>query len=435
VRPVDAEAIAVSATKRAAATGQAAVECEALEVLGRLLRERSADESIACLERAAALAEQHGLTNSHLRARHELALLRAYVDGDAGLLGETRDLAARQGALVTVAVMDLTLAELALAQFDRVGCLEAARRCVDASRRYRLATLPVAHLWLAGGHALADQEAEMEAAAARALEPDPDDPRILGDLWGRVRAVRSAVRTDHDRLRRDLDTMMDFARVAPTTTSLFPNRILWALLHTIDDDDHGAAARAELAAATHLTAWPLFEAASELIAAVAQGREGDGPAATARFAAATERMRPYGVGIALVHYLRLHAAEAAVRDGWGDPATWAREAEAFFSARGYDRIARWSRSLLAKAGAPVPRRGRGDSVVPSELRALGITSRELDVLKLIAAGLSNRRIAERLVLSPKTVEHHVTSLFDRTGIRNRAALGDFARANRVGDGP
>jgi len=70
--------------------------------------------------------------------------------------------------------------------------------------------------------------------------------------------------------------------------------------------------------------------------------------------------------------------------------------------------------------------------VPPELRALGITSREVDVLKLVADGLSNRQIAERLVVSPKTVEHHVTSLFDRTGIRNRAALGDFARANGVG---
>ena len=108
-------------------------------------------------------------------------------------------------------------------------------------------------------------------------------------------------------------------------------------------------------------------------------------------------------------------------------------AEAFFGARGYDHIVRWCRSLLARAGAPVPRRGRGESVVPPELRALGITSRELDVLKLIVDGLSNRQIAERLVLSPKTVEHHVTSLFDRTGIRNRSALGDFARANRVGD--
>ncbi|MEY2433620.1 MAG: hypothetical protein QOC92_3345, partial [Acidimicrobiaceae bacterium] len=95
---------------------------------------------------------------------------------------------------------------------------------------------------------------------------------------------------------------------------------------------------------------------------------------------------------------------------------------------GYQVVARVCRSLMAKAGAPVPRRGRGESLVSPSMRALGITSRELDVLKLIAEGLSNREIAERLFLSPKTVERHLTSLFDRTGIRNRGDLGRFAQS-------
>jgi DNA-binding NarL/FixJ family response regulator len=67
-------------------------------------------------------------------------------------------------------------------------------------------------------------------------------------------------------------------------------------------------------------------------------------------------------------------------------------------------------------------------VVPESLRALGITSRQVDVLTLIAEGLSNREIGERLFLSPKTVERHLADLFDRTGIRNRRDLGEFARS-------
>ena len=63
----------------------------------------------------------------------------------------------------------------------------------------------------------------------------------------------------------------------------------------------------------------------------------------------------------------------------------------------------------------MPRRGRGDSEVPASLRALGVTSREVDVLKLVAAGRSNKEIAAELHLSPKTVERHLCSLFDRTG--------------------
>jgi DNA-binding NarL/FixJ family response regulator len=120
------------------------------------------------------------------------------------------------------------------------------------------------------------------------------------------------------------------------------------------------------------------------------------------------------------------AARAAVRDGWGNPVRWLREAEAFFGAGGYDRLARRCRTMLGEAGAPVPRRGRGDSEVPPSLRALGVTSREVDVLKLVGAGRTNKDIAEALFLSPKTVERHLSSLFARFGVANRRDLADQA---------
>jgi class 3 adenylate cyclase/DNA-binding CsgD family transcriptional regulator len=420
----DARVLAHAAIERARATQQPAVECEALEVLGRADRYEADEADLAWFERSAAVAASHGLTTWEVRARHEIALMSAYLQGDTGPLHEVRDLAARSGALVSVAVMDLVLAEIGLGNFDRTLCLESALRCVEASRRYGLATLPVANLWLAGGYALADDVPAMKAACERALEPEPDDPRILGDLWGRARATSSMVRDDRDQLRRDLDTMMSYVRVAPITTSVFPNRIFWALLHTIDDDDHGAAARAELESAEHLKAWPTFALTVEAISAVALGREGRVEEATARYASAASR-HPYGCDEGSVRYFHLLAAEAAIRDRWGDPVTWLRQAEAFFAARGYDRIVRRCRSLLAAAGAAVPRRGRGESVVPEKLRAMGVTSRELDVLKLVAEGLSNREVAERLFLSPKTVERHLSSLFDRTGRRTRGTLAEL----------
>ena len=57
----------------------------------------------------------------------------------------------------------------------------------------------------------------------------------------------------------------------------------------------------------------------------------------------------------------------------------------------------------------------------------------LDVVagELVSEGLPTREIAARLVLSPRTVEHHVASLLARTGLRSRAELAAFARANRV----
>ena len=57
-----------------------------------------------------------------------------------------------------------------------------------------------------------------------------------------------------------------------------------------------------------------------------------------------------------------------------------------FAEHGYERLVRRARSMLGDAGAPVPRRGRGESEVPTSLRALGVTSRELDPQAGVAHG-------------------------------------------------
>ena len=71
------------------------------------------------------------------------------------------------------------------------------------------------------------------------------------------------------------------------------------------------------------------------------------------------------------------------------------------------------------------------STVPADLRALGVTSREVDVLTLVADGLSNREIAERLVVSPRTVEAHVERLLTKTGASNRRELAQVATRTGV----
>jgi DNA-binding CsgD family transcriptional regulator len=414
------------ALEGARATDQPAVECEALLVLGRVAGYGPDGTTTYWFEQAATVAGRHGLSTWEIRARHEVALVATYVGDDVAPLLEARALAARHGAMVSVAVMDLALAEIALGGFDHELCRAAAGRCVEASRRFGLATLPVANLWLAGGHALAGDVPAMEEAARMALEPDPDDPRILGDLWGRVRAASAIVSDDRDDLRRCLENMMGYVRVAPLTTSIYPNRIFWVLLRTIDDDDHGAAARSELASASHLRSWPLYVRALELIEAVALGRAGRGDEATRRYTSAATDLNP-GVDEGSVQYFHALAAEAAIRDGWGDPVGLLRGAEAFFADHGYDRIVRRCRRLLAAAGAPVPRRRQGSTPVPYQLRALGVTGREVEVLELVADGLTNREVAARLYLSPKTVDRHVSNLFDRTGRRSRTELTELYR--------
>ncbi|MBA2577672.1 MAG: HD domain-containing protein [Euzebyaceae bacterium] len=56
----------------------------------------------------------------------------------------------------------------------------------------------------------------------------------------------------------------------------------------------------------------------------------------------------------------------------------------------------------------------------------GLTDRQVQVLRLLASGCSNREIARRLVTSPRTAEHHVADIYTKIGVSSRAAAAMFA---------
>jgi DNA-binding NarL/FixJ family response regulator len=69
-------------------------------------------------------------------------------------------------------------------------------------------------------------------------------------------------------------------------------------------------------------------------------------------------------------------------------------------------------------------------------RPAALSEREVEVLCLLARGLANKAIAERLVLSPKTVKNHIAHIYEKTGISTRAAAAVFAVTNDLlEDGP
>jgi DNA-binding CsgD family transcriptional regulator len=213
---------------------------------------------------------------------------------------------------------------------------------------------------------------------------------------------------------------MDVLRRQPGAAQPFPG--LWALLCTLLDDG-AEAARAEVAALPVDT--PVSRELLMAAEAVAVGRAGDASGATTRFARADEALgrRQGGFRQAMT---RLLVAPVALADGWGDPLPWLRESLAVFEAKGLDALAARCRAVLREAGAPVPRRGRGESgTVPPELAAMGITSREVDVLALVAAGATNREVGERLFISVRTVDKHVERLLQKAGT-TRAGLAELA---------
>ena len=56
----------------------------------------------------------------------------------------------------------------------------------------------------------------------------------------------------------------------------------------------------------------------------------------------------------------------------------------------------------------------------------GLTAREVEVLRVVAQGLTNEQVAERLVISPRTVDTHLTSIYSKIGVTSRAAATRYA---------
>ena len=74
-------------------------------------------------------------------------------------------------------------------------------------------------------------------------------------------------------------------------------------------------------------------------------------------------------------------------------------------------------AVLEAAGHRLPRRRE---------RISGLTAREAEVLILLARGMSNKQIAERLVITPKTAGNHVEHIYAKIGASSRAAAALFA---------
>ena len=67
----------------------------------------------------------------------------------------------------------------------------------------------------------------------------------------------------------------------------------------------------------------------------------------------------------------------------------------------------------------------------ARLESLGITPRELEILELMAAGLSNREIAERVHVSENTVKTHSSRVFDKLGARRRTQAVQLGKELRL----
>jgi DNA-binding NarL/FixJ family response regulator len=88
--------------------------------------------------------------------------------------------------------------------------------------------------------------------------------------------------------------------------------------------------------------------------------------------------------------------------------------------------ARVAGKLVGRRGSAQPERSPLHAPARTAAIENDLTERELEVLRLIGTGATNREIADRLVVSEGTVKNHVSSILSRLGLRDRTQAALFA---------
>ncbi|HET9220988.1 MAG TPA: tetratricopeptide repeat protein, partial [Roseiflexaceae bacterium] len=123
------------------------------------------------------------------------------------------------------------------------------------------------------------------------------------------------------------------------------------------------------------------------------------------------------------------SGEAAWADQLAEIA--AAKPEALSAYRSYaDRLLAWSppEPAMPAAAEASSALARGERVAPA-LYPAGLTAREVEVLRLVAQGLTDAQVAEQLILSRRTVSTHLTSIYGKLQITSRSAATRFAVEN------
>ena len=250
------------------------------------------------------------------------------------------------------------------------------------------------------------------------LEQHPDVVRTIAALH----LARGQVVQARNVLERATAGPDDRAPRVGETTMLGPLLALLVEACLDDGDRHAAATAAERLHRIAVSQRGAYlRAASALARGLVCVASGDDRArsclhdAVEGFAAAQLPMELATAHLAMARATLPDAPDVAVAEA----TTALRAFQRLDAARHVDATAELLRSL----GAPVRKGPRGSGT---------LTKRESEILQLVGVGLSNPEIAVRLHISRKTVEHHVSNVLAKLGLRNRAEAAAFAVRERAG---
>lgn len=402
------------------------VACQAWQLLGALQRSKDPTEATACLERARATAVRHDLPIWEIHALVRLGNDDALRDGRLDRLEQARSQATLVGAVTARYQAEQSIALYTILEGDFASAETLVDQVFAAAARLKLVEC-VHYVLLVrailAGHRGRRKEMDEALTAFRHWHGD-DQPLYVPRMYGLARAFCALLEENRSRA---LDEQAAALRAEDSTPTVYHlagryglDLLLGALTATMTPAAFEEVASAPGAGFRWDRMFALFGQA------VFAGRAGAAQDAVAAVNEALAVGAPYAMGRHLG--LRL-VAEAALADGWGTPVDWLREAEDYFHAADIPAVASACRALLRHSGVRVAQRRTGVTQIPSALRSAGLTVREYEVLRLLADRLGNREIADRLHLSPRTVEKHVSSLITKTGLPNRIALSEFASAH------
>ncbi|MFE1297146.1 AAA family ATPase [Streptomyces sp. NPDC058731] len=439
-----AEALAAAerAVQYARMVGARSVELNARLTLGGLMVDSGAvDDGLAEMRRVLEQAVREGVPS---------VAGRAYVNLPSELesVGRSREAAAllRDGAAYarTYGLLDseswvwgnLSDSLYSLGEWD--GAAQAAENALrrgQSAKPQGAAALCLAHLALARGE-VTEAERRLQAARGHFGSHDP-----MPQQWLPVARIAVGVAAAQGRLA---DARAALARALDAGTPPGTHRYAWPLLLAAATAEADALAlpaardgreqaldRVLTTVKKLTTAAPIWHAHEQWVRAELLRAEGRAtPATWSPVATAFEALeRPYDLA-----RVRHRLAEALVTEGGDverDRATeLLRLSHAVAEHLGARPLADSVAQLARRARLPLTGPAQAAPAPADPAEALGLTTRERDVLRLVSAGRTNRQIAEELFISPKTASVHVSNILAKLGVSGRGEAA--AVAHRLG---
>jgi DNA-binding CsgD family transcriptional regulator/tetratricopeptide (TPR) repeat protein len=446
---VDALGVAQRALDEARCLGKASELGVALHVLGSLEGHLGRhDDALERLRHALDLAVEHGDTQRVGATWHNLIEAQLFA-GQAAVAVATASAALpeldRLGLTRTYAALttgQLTYGLIAIGRWDDADAASGAALADDVDPYF---TLPVRfarlHLLVRRGRYAGAERVLDELAATFAANPYNTGVcavwRAEMQIWQRDwAAARSAVERGYEITAASDEVQLEL-RLAGLAARLEADRLWWARRNGTPTDPASrrrAAARVDAAGA-------FLDRIDDAIACCSLPFRCQLALARAELTRLDERppAEPWsrlaggaGTDSYLAAYANWRLAEAlltsADRRGRGAAESALRAASAGAAGLGADpllaEIADLARRARIEIGDPPARpEPAGDEgqppLAPGDLERLGFTMREVEVLRLLAKGLSNREIGEALYISAKTASVHVTHIFQKLNVTTR----------------